>query len=142
MRTVQVEIMLQCFINDHANPCVAAGTYCQDDGKLMGRTEFTWGRRLRPATLLILALLVPLDPDHLFREGKLSMAKDASAAGTQKPAGDSMMPPARDPEIAVAEEYQAARSGGTREALELFIARHPDSALAEKARAELRRLSR
>jgi hypothetical protein len=50
-------------------------------------------------------------------------------------------PPARDPEAAVAEEYQAARLRGTAEALELFIARHPDSALAEK-RAELRQLRR
>jgi hypothetical protein len=49
---------------------------------------------------------------------------------------------ARDPAVAVAEEYEAARRKGTREALELFIARHGDDPLAEQARAELKRLSR
>jgi len=43
---------------------------------------------------------------------------------------------------AVAEEYEAARGKGTREALELFIARHGDAPLAEQARAALKRLSR
>ena len=52
------------------------------------------------------------------------------------------MPMARDPSVAVAEEYEAARRKGTREALELFIARHSDDPLAEQARAELKRLSR
>ena len=53
-----------------------------------------------------------------------------------------VMPMARDPAVAVAEEYEAAHRKGTLEALELFIARHPDDPLAEKARAELERLSR
>ncbi|MHB0768736.1 hypothetical protein [Bradyrhizobium sp. 5.13L] len=52
------------------------------------------------------------------------------------------MPMARDPAVAVAEEYEAARRKGTREAFELFIARHGDAPLAEQARAELERLSR
>ena len=52
------------------------------------------------------------------------------------------MPMARDPAAAVAEEYEAARRKGTREAFELFIARHGDSPLAAQARAELKRLSR
>ncbi|BBO04171.1 MULTISPECIES: hypothetical protein [Bradyrhizobium] len=52
------------------------------------------------------------------------------------------MPMARDPAAAVAEEYEAARRKGTREAFELFIARHGDAPLAEQARAELKRLSR
>ena len=51
-------------------------------------------------------------------------------------------PPARDPNIAVQEEYQLARQRGTAEALELFIARHPDSPLAAKARADLRQIPR
>lgn len=54
----------------------------------------------------------------------------------------SSMPMARDPAVAVAEEYEAARRKGTREAFELFIARHGDAPLAEQARAELKRLSR
>jgi hypothetical protein len=52
------------------------------------------------------------------------------------------MPMARDPSAAVAEEYEAARRNGTREAYELFLARHGDDPLAEKARAELKRLTR
>ena len=52
------------------------------------------------------------------------------------------MPMARDPSAAVAEEYEAARRKGTREAFELFIARHGDDPLTEQARAELKRLSR
>ena len=53
-----------------------------------------------------------------------------------------MTPPARDPNIAVEEEYQLARQRGTAEALELFIARHPDSLQAAKARADLRQIPR
>jgi hypothetical protein len=52
------------------------------------------------------------------------------------------MPPARDPKLAMEEEYQLARRRNTVEALELFIARHPDDPLAAKARTDLRRLSR
>ena len=71
------------------------------------------------------------------------MMKSAAAEEVQNAAGRAnTTPPARDPKAAVAEEYQAARLRGTAEALELFIARHPDSALAEKARAELRQLRR
>lgn len=51
------------------------------------------------------------------------------------------VPPARSPSAAVAEEYEIARQKGTAEAFELFIARHGDDPLAEKARAELKRLS-
>jgi hypothetical protein len=44
--------------------------------------------------------------------------------------------------MAVEEEYQLARRQGTTQALELFIARHPDDPLTVKARADLRLLSR
>ena len=64
--------------------------------------------------------------------------KDSGKAGRAPPS----MPMARDPSAAVAEEYEAARRKGTREAFELFIARHGDAPLAEQARAELKRLSR
>jgi hypothetical protein len=85
--------------------------------------------------------MLPFDPDRILREGGL-MAKIASADEAKKPARDQTTPPARDPEIAVEEEYQAARQRGTAQALELFIARHPDSVQAGKARAELRRMPR
>lgn len=65
---------------------------------------------------------------------KIAAADEAKANRTT--------PPARNPGVAVEEEYQLALRQGTAAALELFIARHPDSPLAEKARADLRRLSR
>ena len=70
------------------------------------------------------------------------MSKIAAADEAQKAIRNSTTPPARNPEAAVEEEYQLARQQGTAAALELFIARHPDDPLAEKARADLRRLSR
>ncbi|HEY8268318.1 MAG TPA: hypothetical protein VIG34_06625 [Xanthobacteraceae bacterium] len=50
------------------------------------------------------------------------------------------LPLPRDPEIAVREEYDLAKGRGTVEAFELFIARHPNHALATEARRELERL--
>ncbi|MDR6758214.1 regulator of sirC expression with transglutaminase-like and TPR domain [Mycoplana sp. BE70] len=41
---------------------------------------------------------------------------------------------------AIAAEYARLKAKGTREALELFIERHPDDPLAEKARQEIERL--
>jgi hypothetical protein len=70
------------------------------------------------------------------------MASKADADETGEATRAPSVPPARDPAIAVAEEYELARRKGTAEALELFIARHGDTPLAEKARAELRRMSR
>jgi hypothetical protein len=52
------------------------------------------------------------------------------------------VPPARDGEIAIREEFDAARRAGTRAAYEQLIARHPTHPLAEKARAERARLRR
>ena len=70
------------------------------------------------------------------------MTRKASADEMAKAARDRTTPPARDPELAVAEEYQAARQRGTAQALELLIARHPESSYTETARAELRRMPR
>ena len=50
------------------------------------------------------------------------------------------LPPPRDPELAVREEYELARQRGSAEALELFIRRHADHALAAEARKELERM--
>lgn len=50
--------------------------------------------------------------------------------------------PPPDFEIAVKSEYERLKALGTREALELFIARHPDHPLAEKARDDLSHLGR
>jgi len=99
-------------------------------------------RRPAPAIGVLAAIVFLAGTDYILAEGKPVMTRTAAAdqAGTAK--RDSSMPPARDRSIAVEEEYQLARRQGTAQALELFIARHGDSPLAEKARAELRRLSR
>ena len=111
-------------------------------GKFMSRPKLTRnaGKRRIVLTLSIVATMLAVDPDHFLQKRSISMAKNASADEMGKAARDQTTPPARDPEVAVAEEYQAARQRGTAQALELFIARHPDSACAEKARAELSRL--
>ncbi|MBP0113295.1 hypothetical protein [Bradyrhizobium vignae] len=67
---------------------------------------------------------------------------DESGKGSSKVGRAPSMPMARDPAVAVAEEYAAARQKATREAFELFIARHGDHPLAEEARSQLRRFSR
>lgn len=90
--------------------------------------------------LLVILLGMP-DPDQTLRERRVSMSKSASADDA-KAVRNRITPPARDPSIAVEEEYQLARRQGTTQALELFIARHPDDPLAAKARADLRLLSR
>ena len=66
----------------------------------------------------------------------LSAASDGPA-GT----GGVMIPPT-DPEIVIEGEYRNFKAKGTREALELFIARHPDHPLAKKAHEDLRRLGK
>jgi hypothetical protein len=93
-------------------------------------------------TSLLAALMLPIGPDDLLRERRISMAKAVTAGETLKPVPQETTPPARDPKIAVEEEYQIARQRGTAQALELFIERHPDDPLAEKARADLRRMTR
>ena len=98
--------------------------------------------RILPVTMVLVAML-PLDPALMLRQGNILMTKDAAADGINKAAARaSTTPPARDPDVAVQEEYQAAVHRGTAEALQLFIARHPDSTLAEKARTKLRQLTR
>ncbi|RXT36737.1 hypothetical protein B5V03_34465 [Bradyrhizobium betae] len=80
--------------------------------------------------------------DHHSSEGLPIMDGKAKAAESGKSVPSPSVPPARDPSAAVAEEYEAARRKNTAEAYELFIARHGDDPLAEKARADLKRLPR
>ncbi|MBR1174247.1 hypothetical protein JQ617_09800 [Bradyrhizobium sp. KB893862 SZCCT0404] len=95
---------------------------------------------------LIAALAMLAGLDHLLIGEQPVMASKANADDSGKPAAQSgrapSMPMARDPSAAVAEEFEAARRAGTREAFELFIARHGDDPLAEQARAELKSLPR
>jgi hypothetical protein len=101
----------------------------------------TEGRSSVIVTSLLAAVVLLLDPDPLY-ERRILMAKVAAAGDTPKPVPQETTPPARDPKIAVEEEYQIARQRGTVQALELFIARHPDDPLAQKALADIRRISR
>ncbi|GLR54241.1 hypothetical protein KYK30_05095 [Shinella yambaruensis] len=65
------------------------------------------------------------------------------AAAGEAPAGTGgIMAKPSDPEKAVQAEYENLKSKGTREALELFIARHPDHPLADRARDELKRFAK
>lgn len=99
--------------------------------------------KLGPLSAGLLGALVALaGPDHRPFGGLPVMVGKANADDNGNAVRAPTVPPARDPSAAVAEEYEAARQQGTREAFELFIARHGDDPLAEKARAELRRLSR
>ena len=99
-------------------------------------------RSSAPMASLLAAIVLLIDPDGLLCEWRISMAKVAAAGETPKPVPQATTPPARDPKIAAEEEYQIARQRGTVQALELFIARHPDDPLAEKARADLQRMTR
>jgi hypothetical protein len=108
----------------------------------MKSAKSTRNRTAAIAMALLTAIILLSDPDHMLRERRFLMTKIAAADESQNSLRDSTTPPARDPKIAVEEEYQMARRQGTAQALELFIARHADDPLAEKARADLRRRSR
>lgn len=92
------------------------------------------------------ALMALAGPGHLPFGGLPVMVGKANADESGKEGGTAgrapSVPLARDPSAAVAEEYESARRLGTREAFELFIARHGDDPLAERARAELKQLAR
>ena len=50
------------------------------------------------------------------------------------------LPPPRDPELAVREEYELALKCGTVEAFQLFAVRHPEHRLATEAQKIIQRL--
>jgi hypothetical protein len=83
-------------------------------------------------SVMVMAVLLGADLDSANASGKTpAMQNPASDQGATGPA--RMTPVARDPKIAVAEEFELARKRGTTEALDLFILRHPDDPLAEEA---------
>jgi hypothetical protein len=72
------------------------------------------------------------------------IAAAASACAPADPPEGNRMPtsiPPRDGNIAIQQELDAARRAGTLEAYDLFIARHPQHPLAEKARLERQRIA-
>lgn len=91
---------------------------------------------------LLSALAALSGPDHPPPGELPAMVGKANADDGGKTRRAPSVPPARASSAAVAEEYEIARQKGTAEAFELFVARHGDDPLAEKARAELKRLSR
>jgi hypothetical protein len=95
-----------------------------------------WAPRLVFA--LIAGMAVGLGAGRDSENGAgLAMARAADGSGPDR---SPTMRTARDPSIAVQEEYEIARKRGTPAALELFIRRHADDPLAETARQELQRL--
>ncbi len=65
-----------------------------------------------------------------------------AAAGEAPEGTGGIMARPSDPEKAVRAEYENLKSKGTREALELFIARHPEHPLADQARDDLKSLGK
>jgi hypothetical protein len=72
----------------------------------------------------------------------LLWAQGAPAAQREKTVSEERAIPARDGNIAIQEEYCAARKAGTAAAYDLFIARHPQHPLAAQARADRAQLRR
>jgi hypothetical protein len=73
-------------------------------------------------------------------EGYLTVSDADQKGRLLQPVQSNNLPPARDPEVAVREEYELAR--GSAEALTLFMARHADHPLAAAARRDLDELRR
>lgn len=77
--------------------------------------------------------------DPRFTPARLILATAALALGLPALAqSNAPIPPPRDPAVVLDAEYQRARAAGTNAALILFIARQPDSPLADQARVTLR----
>jgi hypothetical protein len=68
----------------------------------------------------------------------VSRPKNPTAQGRKS--GSGSLPPPRDPELAVREEYELALAQGTLEALELFAVRHAGHELAAEALRKITRL--
>jgi hypothetical protein len=71
-----------------------------------------------------------------------ALALAAAAGAGAAPMADPPIAPARDGDIAIRQELDAARRAGTVEAYDLFIARHPGHPLVEIARRERALLAR
>jgi hypothetical protein len=75
-----------------------------------------------------------------YRASKRTGTMTASSQDPSQPRRSPKLPLPRDPDVAVREEFQLARTQGTIEAMENFLARHGDHPLADQARRELRKL--
>ena len=88
------------------------------------------------------SLTTSFDLAQTFKERQPFMARNAAANEVRPGKQEQSVPLARDADAAVREEYEAARRQGRAQALQLFIARHPDHSLAAEARADLERLAK
>ncbi|HWT12222.1 MAG TPA: hypothetical protein VN231_05680 [Allosphingosinicella sp.] len=77
-----------------------------------------------------------------FIRGAVAILALASASGAFASPMPPQVPKARDGNIAIAEELEAARKADTLAAYDMFIARHPQHPLAQVARRERARLVR
>jgi len=84
----------------------------------------------------------PLTIASLIRLPAAALALAAAAGAWGAPMAEPPIAPARDGDIAIRQELDAARKAGNVAAYDLFIARHPDHPLAAVARRERERLIR
>lgn len=63
-------------------------------------------------------------------------AAQEAAVNDRSPGHSPPLAGARDGQVAVQEQFDAARKAGTVEAWDLFIRRYPDNPLTEQAKAE------
>jgi hypothetical protein len=114
--------------------------YCRPSEFLRSKARSHSPRRTYGMLITIAAVLGP-QLGSASASGKTpAMQNTASDRAATGPARTT--PAARDPKIAVAEEFELARKRGTTEALELFILRHPDDPLAEQARDLIQRIGK
>jgi hypothetical protein len=78
---------------------------------------------------------------RLLGLGTLALAAAAGPASMEAEVA-AKVPPARDGNIAIAQELCAARKAATLAAYDLFIARHPQHPLADIAKRERAELAR
>ncbi|MBX7249390.1 MAG: hypothetical protein K1X35_10160 [Caulobacteraceae bacterium] len=81
-----------------------------------------------------LALIVPMFAAAAFaaEEPTMSQPTDRTGPGHSEPP-----PPPRDGQVAIQQEFEAARRAGTAAGWRRFITRHPDNPLTPAARAAL-----
>ena len=79
-------------------------------------------------------------PARMIRMSAAALALAAGAGAGTAAMADPPIAPARDGNIAIRQELDAARKSASVEAYDLFIARHPDHPLAAVARRERERL--
>lgn len=95
-------------------------------------------RRMLMASLAVVSGGLGIGADWSNPERMVMAAADEKPIAPDR---DNPLPPPRDPNIAVREEYDLAVAAGTVAALDLFIRRHGDHPLADLAKRERDRLA-